>query len=78
MNRLAELRKKQRLTQKELAQRVKVSPKTIGAYETGLRKGPVEKWRAIAKALGVKLETLLADSTPISNVSAILPDYVRF
>ena len=63
MSRLAELRKKRNWTQKELARRVKVSPKTICAYERGFRKGPVEKWRVIAKALGVKLEDLLKENT---------------
>jgi len=62
VSRLAELRKKRNLTQKELAQRVKVSPQAICAYERGSRKGPVDKWRLIAKALGVKLETLLPDA----------------
>ena len=62
MSRLAELRKAKGLTQRELAQRVKVSTQAICNYERGHRQGPVEKWQAIAKALGVKLVELFPDA----------------
>ena len=62
MNNLAQIRLQKGISQTGLAKKVGLSPKTISAYETGNRKGPVDKWRLIAKALGVKLQELFTDT----------------
>ena len=51
-----------KLSQKELAKAVRVSPSFYGNIERGLRVPSVDTLVAIANALGVGLDFLLADS----------------
>lgn len=57
--RLRELRLQHNLTQKELADRVKVTPKAISFYELGQREPSNELLSKFAKLFGVSVDYLL-------------------
>lgn len=59
--RIAELRKRQGLTQVQLAAWLDVSQQTVNAYETGVRRVPVSALPLLARNLGVSLEELIGD-----------------
>jgi transcriptional regulator with XRE-family HTH domain len=62
MGQLAELRRQRGLTQEEVARRVRVSTRTVAAWESGASIPRQRNARALAKALGVTLDVLrLAD-----------------
>lgn len=61
-NRMKMKRRSKKLSQKELAKAVRVSPSFYGNIERGLRVPSVDTLVAIANALGVGLDFLLADS----------------
>lgn len=63
-----QLRKKQKMTQKELSGRVGVSLSFLGLIERGERKASLETIVAIANELGVGLNYLFAAS--LKNVSS--------
>lgn len=56
---LRELRKKCRLTQAQLAEKLSLSPSTIGMYEQGRRLPDIETLQKIAEFFGVSLEFFL-------------------
>lgn len=58
-NRLKELRKENRLTQKELAQQLGCSQQTITWYETEKRQPRIETWQKIADFFHVPTEYLM-------------------
>lgn len=63
MKPLAEYRKNKELSQIELSNElnragIKVGPASIAMYETGQRKPPLEKARAIAKFFGVSTDDI--------------------
>ena len=58
-SRIAQLRKEAHLTQVQLAQTLDVAQPTLNAYELGQRRVPVSALPALAKAVGVTLETLM-------------------
>ena len=55
---IQKIRKAKRMTQEELAERVRVSPLWIGYLETGYRVPSLRILYKIAKALGVKVKDL--------------------
>lgn len=55
---LVELRGSRNMTQKELADMMKVSSSLIGLYETGKRKPSIEKAMFIAKFFNTPLENI--------------------
>ena len=57
-NRIRRLRKKNELTQEQLAEKVYVSTTHIGLVETGKRRASLKTLQRIASALGVKLKEL--------------------
>lgn len=56
---ICHLRKEKGLTQRELADRLRVSPKTVSKWEQGHGCPDVSLWRALAEALGADLLKLL-------------------
>lgn len=58
MSRLAELRKKKGLTQKELANKLKISESAIAMYETGRRIPSLNKAKMIAEFFDVNIEDI--------------------
>lgn len=60
--RIAALRRGAKLSQAELARRVKVSPSAMGMYEQGRREPSGETLVAIARELGVTTDYLLTGS----------------
>lgn len=65
-DRLRALRKEKGFTQKELAQKLGVSPSMVGQYETNVRKPKFETLEKFATSLGVSI-------TEIIDISAISP-----
>jgi len=60
--RLAEVRERKLLTQRELAELANVAQTTISAIELGKQEPRISTVRKIATALGVDPEELIADS----------------
>lgn len=58
MKRLAELRKKEGLTQEELAKKIGISTSSIAMYETGDRNPPLNKAKILADFFGVAIEDI--------------------
>lgn len=58
MNRIKELRQKNKLSQIELANKVHVSNQAISAYENGTRKPKIDKWQALAGYFNVSVPYL--------------------
>ena len=61
--RIAELRKESSITQVQLAQTMEVSQQTVASWEVGRRGVPVSALPALARALGIGVETLVGEST---------------
>jgi transcriptional regulator with XRE-family HTH domain len=61
MSRISDLRRERGLTQEEVARRVRVSTRTVAAWESGEANPRQRNARALAKALGVSLDSLLPD-----------------
>jgi repressor LexA len=59
---LAELLKKKKLTQAELAKAVKLAPSTIANYEIGRRTPNLQTAKKIARVLGVRVDTIIFGS----------------
>ena len=59
--RIAELRKGSSITQVQLAQMVDVSQQTVASWEAGRRGVPVSLLPALARVLGVGVETLVGE-----------------
>jgi transcriptional regulator with XRE-family HTH domain len=59
MSRIGELRRQRGLTQEELARRVRVSVRAVAAWESGNAIPRHRNARALARALGVPVETLV-------------------
>lgn len=62
--RIAELRRTQDITQVQLAEILGVSQQTINSYEVGRRRVPVSALPALARTLGVSMETLIGEKSP--------------
>jgi transcriptional regulator with XRE-family HTH domain len=61
--RIAELRKGSGITQVQLAKTMDVSQQTVASWEVGRRGVPVSALPALARALGVGVETLIGEKT---------------
>lgn len=59
MNKIREIRNKQGLTQKELAERIGVRQKDVSRWELGVYNPKVDKLMLIAKALDCDIKDLL-------------------
>ena len=70
--RIAALRRREKLSQAELARRVKVSPSAMGMYEQGRREPSGETLVAIARELKVTTDYLLTGQTEVCS-----PDFCR-
>ena len=68
--RIAELRARYQLKQKDLADRLDVTPKTISFYELGQRNPPIDMVVKLAKMFHVSTDYLLLEEEPISIKSA--------
>ena len=64
MNKIRDLRKSRRLTQKELADAAGLSIDTISRYERGDREPRITEMGMIAKALGCPAKDILMDDVP--------------
>jgi transcriptional regulator with XRE-family HTH domain len=62
MSRIGELRRQRGLTQEELARRVRVSTRAVAAWESGDASPRQRNARALARALGVSVDTLIPAS----------------
>lgn len=79
--RLIEWRKKKKLTQEQLAQKVQTTKGTISNYENGHSTPPHETLVAIADVLGISTDYLLGrtdDPTPPSQAKGVVSDYSPF
>ena len=61
--RIADLRKDSAITQVQLAKTMDVSQQTVASWEVGRRGVPVSALPALARALGVGVETLIGERT---------------
>ena len=61
--RIAELRKDSGITQVQLAKTMGVSQQTVASWEVGRRGVPVSVLPALARTLGVSVETLIGEKT---------------
>lgn len=61
--RIAELRKDSSITQVQLAKTMGVSQQTVASWEVGRRGVPVSVLPALARTLGVSVETLIGEKT---------------
>lgn len=62
-NRLKTLRNEHSWTQADLANKINVSPKTIGAWERGTREPPIETITKLSDIFGVSADYLLGKTT---------------
>ena len=58
MNRIKELRQKNKLSQIELANKIKASNQAISAYENGTREPKEPTWQALANFFNVSVDYL--------------------
>ena len=64
---LAYLRKRNGMSQKELAEKIGISRSAVGMYETGEREPDFETLEALADTFNVNMDTLLGKSSSPSN-----------
>ena len=57
--RIAETRQKQGLSQADLAERLRISPSTVGMYEQGRREPPIDVLIAMSEEFGVTIDYLI-------------------
>jgi transcriptional regulator with XRE-family HTH domain len=74
--RIAKARSAADLTQVQLAERLGLSQPQLAFYEVGKRRVPVSLLPGLAKALGVSIETLIADNDT-TNIAAATPRRTR-
>lgn len=67
MSQIKKAREKARLTQEELAIRLKVSPTVVGNWEQGRRSPALRRLRQIAQILGIKVEVLVNEKMKRAN-----------
>lgn len=67
---LKELRKKQGLTQLELAERLFVSRQAISGWEAGTSRPSTENLQSLSRLFNIPLETLLDDSAEAEPAAA--------
>ena len=69
---LKELRKKQGLTQLELAERLFVSRQAISGWEAGTSRPSTENLQSLSRLFNIPLETLLDDSAEAEPAIRVL------
>jgi len=74
--RIAKARAAADLTQVQLADALGISQPQLAFYEVGKRRVPVSLLPGLARALGVSIETLIADDEPAS-IAAVPPRRTR-
>ncbi|MCX7373872.1 MAG: helix-turn-helix transcriptional regulator [Alphaproteobacteria bacterium] len=74
--RIAKARSAADLTQVQLAERLGLSQPQLAFYEVGKRRVPVSLLPGLAKALGVSIETLIADNDT-ADIAAATPRRTR-
>lgn len=75
---IAALRRRQKMTQSELAQRLKVSDKTVSKWENGLGYPEVTQFPALAKLFGVSIDYIMTgERKGIALAGNILTDLVK-
>ena len=70
---LAYLRKRDGMSQKELADKLGISRSTIGMYETGVREPDFETLEALADAFNLNMDTLLGKAS-LTNEKSLNDD----
>lgn len=70
---LKELRKKQGLTQLELAERLFVSRQAISGWEAGTSRPSTENLQSLSRLFNIPLETLLDDTAEAEPLDACVP-----
>lgn len=72
MNRLKELRKERKLTQKELAQELGIPHRTLQSWENGVNQIKPNKAQNLAGYFGVSVGYLLGYDSPIMHIKPII------
>lgn len=67
MSQIKSAREKARLTQKELAQRLKVSTTVVGYWEQGTRSPSLRRLKELAGVLGISVQRLLDEKMEKAN-----------
>ena len=70
------LRKRNGMTQADLAQALGISRGAVCMYETGKRVPRLEDMEAIADYFNIDLNTLTGNDDPISNLPSIKRDFI--
>jgi transcriptional regulator with XRE-family HTH domain len=70
MSQIKKARVKARLTQEELAVRLKVSTTVVGYWEQGVRSPALRRLREIARILGVSVDKLVDEKMKKANGNA--------
>ncbi len=73
-NRLRTLRNDRSWTQADLASKINVSPKTIGAWERGTREPPIETITKLSDIFDVSADYLLGKTTQKNTISTTETD----
>ncbi|EUJ33643.1 DNA-binding protein [Listeria floridensis FSL S10-1187] len=68
---LISLRKKNRLTQKELAKKIGVTPSTISKYENSTHRPPIFMLAKLAETLGTTTDFLLDDVVGLREKNSV-------
>lgn len=68
--RIKGIRKRSGLTQRQLAERMSVSPSMIGQYEAGFRRPKMETLERIARALDVSVQYLIGKESLVNEMNA--------
>ena len=66
-NKIANLRKKNNLSQEELADKIGVTRQAYGFYESGMAKPPLDKAKKLADIFGVSIEDIFFSKTDELN-----------
>lgn len=72
--RIAALRRAAGISQSELAQRLKISPSTVGMYEQGRREPALDILAAMAQIFGVSIDFLVTGRAGSTEEEARLTD----
>lgn len=68
-HRIRESRKKKKLTQEQLAEKINISPTFLSMIETGMKPGSFDTYMRIAIALDVTLDYLSQDIVPKAGIN---------
>lgn len=75
--RIASLRRAAGMSQAELAQRLKISPSTVGMYEQGRREPALDTLAAMAEIFGVTIDFLVTGKADTGEEQASLDRLLR-